>query len=266
MKYGFLGTGNMACAIINGIVQNGTDGSNIMLFNRTSEKAERISKQCGASVCQSQSELIKNCDVLIICVKPNVLDEIAPSVKADLNGKNILVISIAVGKSLEYLKNVLGEHPFARVMPNINARVLACESGICVSENCTSEQKDIVFKIFSSIGSVSEISEKLFGIFGVIAGSSPAFAYIYINALAKAAVKAGMPKSQATEIAAATVLGSAKMVLESGIHPNALADMVCSPGGTTIEGVCALEEYGFENAVTKAFDAILEKDRKISGK
>jgi pyrroline-5-carboxylate reductase len=151
-------------------------------------------------------------------------------------------------------------------MPNINAKVLASESGYCANENCTSEQKKMVYDMFSAVGSAIEIPEKFFSIFGVIAGSSPAFAYIYINALAKAAVKAGMPKAQAMEIAANTVLGSAKMVLESNEHPCKLADMVCSPGGTTIEGVCALDEMGFENTVIKAFDAVLEKDRKISGK
>jgi pyrroline-5-carboxylate reductase len=267
MKYGFLGSGNMASAIINGMIKNGfCKGYDILVFNRTVEKAEKLSKQCGVKVCSSQKELIENSDVFIISVKPNVLDEIASSIKADLGDRKPLIISIAVGKTLDYLKDNLGSKAIVRVMPNINAKVLASESGYCANGNCTPEQKKIVYDMFSAIGSAIEIPEKFFGIFGVIAGSSPAFAYIYINALAKAAVKAGMPKAQALEIAANTVLGSAKMVLESNEHPCSLTDMVCSPGGTTIEGVCALDELGFENTVIKAFDAVLEKDKKISGK
>lgn len=267
MKYGFLGSGNMASAIINGMIKNGfCKGSDILVFNRTSDKAQKLAEQCGVKVCLSQKELIENSDVFVISVKPNVLDEISLSIKEDLGNRNPLIISIAVGKTLEYLKNVLGNKPLVRVMPNINAKVLASESGYCANENCTTEQKKIVYDMFSAVGSAIEIPEKFFSIFGVIAGSSPAFAYLYINSLAKAAVKAGMPKAQALEIAANTVLGSAKMILESNEHPCRLADMVCSPGGTTIEGVCALDELGFENTVIKAFDAVLEKDRKISGK
>ena len=116
------------------------------------------------------------------------------------------------------------------------------------------------------MGSITEIPEGQFSIFGVIAGSSPAFAYLYIDSLARAAVKAGMPKDKALQIAAQTVFGSAKMVMESEEHPWKLVDMVCSPGGTTIEGICSLEENGFETAVHKAFDAVLAKDKLIRSK
>ena len=120
--------------------------------------------------------------------------------------------------------------------------------------------------MFQTIGTVAEVEESQVDVFSVIGGAAPAFAYLYIDALARAAVKAGMPKKQALEITAATVLGSAKMVLESGEHPWALVDQVCSPGGTTIEGVTALQANGFESTLCKAFDAVLEKDKKIAGK
>ena len=120
--------------------------------------------------------------------------------------------------------------------------------------------------MFSTIGSVIEISEEQFSIFSVIGGASVAFVYLYIDALSRAALKAGMPKKQALEITAQTVLGSAKMVLESGEHPWVLIDQVCSPGGTTIEGICSLEQNGFESTIVNAFDAVLQKDKWIGEK
>ena len=130
-------------------------------------------------------------------------------------------------------------------MPNINAKVGCATSAFCTTETVSDEQKAIVKKLFSTVGAVTELSEKMFSIHSVIGGAAPAFAYLYIDALSRAAVKAGMPKKQALELTAQTVLGSAKMVLESGEHPWELIDQVCSPGGTTIEGVCSLEAVSY---------------------
>lgn len=267
MIYGFLGTGNMASAIIRGMVKGGYKGSSINVYNITRAKTEKLAEECGVKVCNSQSQLIEESDVLILSVKPQVLTGLMKSIKADLTGRKHLIISIAVGKTLEFLEKGLGEdEAIVRVMPNINAKVLASTSGFCANDNVTDEQKEIVKDLFSQIGSVSEIPESMFSIFGVIAGSSPAFVYLYIDSLARAAQRAGMPKAQALEFAAQTVYGSAKMVMESGTHPWELVDMVCSPGGTTIEGVYALEDNGFEATVFKGFDAVLAKDKLIQTK
>ncbi|MBR5468281.1 MAG: pyrroline-5-carboxylate reductase [Firmicutes bacterium] len=268
MIYGFLGAGNMASAIIRGMVKGGFKGEEISVYNTTIAKSEALSKECGVDVCLSQKELIEKADVLVLSVKPQVLDKIADNIKIDLGGKKKLIISIAVGKTLEYLENALGnEQSIVRVMPNINAKVLASCSGFCTNKNVSAEEKAVVENIFSSVGSITEIPESQFSIFGVVAGSSPAFAYLYIDSLARAAVKAGMPKEKALRIAAHTVLGSAKMVMESAEHPWELVDMVCSPGGTTIEGICSLETNGFESTIHQAFDAVLAKDKLIqSGK
>ena len=148
-------------------------------------------------------------------------------------------------------------------MPNINAAVGEAVSAFCGNKNAT--EKDLAFaeNMCKSFGTAVSLPEKHFPLFGVIGGSSPAFAYMFIDSLARAAVKNGMPKNQALEICAQAVLGSAKMILESKEHPMELADKVCSPGGTTIEGVLSLRENGFEAAVARAVQAAVEKDKLL---
>jgi pyrroline-5-carboxylate reductase len=267
MNYGFIGAGNMASAIIKGMVKSGINSSDITVFNKSQQKADALKAECGVTVAGSQKELIESVDVIILSVKPQVLDNIIGTIKTDIGNKKPLIISIAVGKTIEYLEAGLGaDNSIVRVMPNINAKVLMSTSGYCPNTLVTTEQEQIVEKLFATVGSVTKIPETMFSIFGVIAGSSPAFAYLYIDVLARAAQRAGMPKKQALEIAANTVLGSAKMVLESSEHPWELVDQVCSPGGTTIEGIYALEDNGFESTIVKAFDAVMAKDKAIQGK
>lgn len=269
MKFGFIGAGNMAGAIIKGMTigTKSYKGEDICITSKTVTSAEKLANACGATAFNRMDSVVLCSDVLVLAVKPHVLAEILPAIKEDIVRKKPLVVSIAAGKPLDYLASLLPEGtPIVRVMPNINAKIGAATSGMCVNEYVTEEQKKIVKEVFETIGAVIEVEENHFGIFTVLAGSAPAFAYLYMDALARAAVKAGMPKKQALEIAAATVEGSAKMVLESGEHPMALVDQVCSPGGTTIEGVAALQASGFEATLTQAFDAVLEKDNRIAGK
>ncbi len=266
MNYGFIGAGNMASAIIKGMTigTKSFDGKNIYACALHKSTTDKLAEECGIISCSSASEVIAKSDVLILAVKPAVLADVVPPVKNEILQKKPLVISIAAGKTLSYLKELLGDElAIVRVMPNINAKVGCSTSGFCTTENVFPEQKEIVKALFETIGSITEIPEKLFGIHGVLGGAAPAFAYLYIDALARAAVKAGMPKKQALELTAQTVLGSAKMVLESGEHPWALIDQVCSPGGTTIEGICSLEANDFEATLHKAFDAVYEKDKRL---
>ena len=269
MKFGFIGAGNMAGAIIKGMTigTNSFDGKDIFITSKTVTSAQKLADICGAVAVETAAEVAAESDVLVLAVKPHVLASVVPALQEEIEGKKPLVVSIAAGKTLDYLASLLpAGTPIVRVMPNINAKIGAATNGMCVNEYVTEEQKKIVKEMFETIGTVIEVDENHFGIFTVLAGSAPAFAYMYMDALARAAVKAGMPKKQALEIAAATVEGSARMVLESGEHPMALVDQVCSPGGTTIEGVAALQANGFEATLTKAFDAVLEKDNKIAGK
>lgn len=266
MNYGFIGAGNMASAIIKGMTigTKSFDGKNIYACALHKSTTDKLSEECGINSCKNASEVIEKSDVLILAVKPAVLADVVPPIKNKILRKNPLVISIAAGKTLAYLQDLLGnELAIVRVMPNINAKVGCSTSGFCTTDNVFSEQKEIVKVLFETIGSITEIPEKLFGIHGVLGGAAPAFAYLYIDALARAAVKAGMPKKQALDLTAQTVLGSAKMVLESGEHPWELIDQVCSPGGTTIEGICSLEENEFESTLHKAFNAVYEKDKKL---
>lgn len=265
MKYGFIGAGNMAGAIIKGMTigTNSFKGQDIYVTSKTQITAEVLSKECGVHAV-TLKEIAKECDVIVLGVKPNVLADILPDVKESCGEKKPLFISIAAGKPLTYFEEFFDPGTaIVRVMPNINAKIGASTSGYCCNAHVTPEQIKIVTDMFSTIGSVMEIPEKQFSIFSVIGGASVAFAYFYMDALSRAALKAGMPKKLALEITANTVLGSAKMILESGEQPWPLIDQVCSPGGTTVEGVCTLEENGFGSTLVKAFDAVLEKDKKL---
>ena len=266
MNYGFIGAGNMVSAIVKGMTigGGGFQGKNIWITSKTVTSAKQLAEACSAQACQTAQEVIGHSDVVVLGVKPHILMEILPELQAAFAEKKPLVVSIAAGKTLEDLAARLPEGTrIVRVMPNINAKIGASTTGICHNAAATKEQITIVREMFSTIGSVAEIPEEQFGIFSVIGGASVAFAYLYMDALARAALKAGMPKKQALELVAQTVRGSAEMVLQSGEAPWPLIDQVCSPGGTTIEGVAALEERGFAAALTAAFDAVLEKDRKI---
>lgn len=266
MNFGFIGAGNMVSAIVKGMTigTRSYDGNCIYITSKSGITAENLAKTCSAHFCKTTQEVIDASDVLILGVKPPVLAEILPDMKQAIQKKNLLVISIAAGKTLEYIGSLLSEKtPIIRVMPNINGKIGASTTGICKNDFVTNEQFETAKNMFSTIGTVQEITEQQFSIFSVIGGASVAFAYLYMDALARAALKAGMPKKQALEITAQTVLGSAKMILESGEQPWALIDQVCSPGGTTIEGICALEANNFESTLVKAFDAVLEKDKWI---
>lgn len=265
MTIGFIGGGNMAGAIIRGLLAASLyRPDEIFVTDITPERSRDCAGRLGVASADTAQELIERSDTVVLSVKPVVFSTLLPEIAAVVRARNPLMISIAAGKTLGFIEETLGFPPaLVRVMPNINAKVGASMSAFCGNENVTQEQKVLVSRLFSAIGQVRELDERFFSLFGVIAGSAPAFAYLFIDSLARAAVKNGMNKQTALEIAAQTVLGSAKLILESGEHPWALIDQVCSPGGTTIEGIAALQETGFETAVCKAVDAAVEKDGKL---
>ena len=266
MKFGFIGAGNMAGAIVKGMMASGAySGSDILLTSKTVTSAQKLAEDTGATALPTSQQVIAEADVLVLAVKPHVLPTLLPALQEEIAAKAPLVVSIAAGKTLPELAEMLPEGiPIVRVMPNINAAIGASTSGLCVNTRVTAEQKGLVRAMFETIGTVAEVTEEQFSIFTVLGGSAPAFAYLYMDALARAGVKAGMNKQQALQIVAETVLGSAKMVLESQDVPWALVDRVCSPGGTTIEGIATLQANGFESTIMKAFDAVLEKDLRMS--
>ncbi len=265
MKFGFIGSGNMASAIIKGAVLSGNFESNdIMSYDVDLEKPEKLSDSLGISAERDVNVMIEKSDAVILAVKPNVFSTLLPSVSEALSKRQPLIISIAAGKTIEFISSLLTfDAAIIRVMPNINATVGEAMSAYCFNSKVTDEQKSFAEKLCGSFGNVMCLPESSFPLFGVIAGCAPAYAYLFIDSLARAGVKNGMNKKDALKIAAQTVLGSAKMVLECNEHPWELIDRVCSPGGTTIEGVSSLLSDGFESAVMSSVDAALDKDKKL---
>lgn len=265
MKYGFIGLGNMTTAIIKGMCNSGDfDSSYIYGYNRTKSKTTKLATSYGIQATTSIEELMVNCDVIILGVKPQMLPDVLPEVKNHLQEKH-MIVSIAAGKNLNYFQGYLSEStPIIRVMPNINALIGASTSCYTSNEQVTDSQLRLITTLFETIGTIIEVPEHLFSIFTTIGGASPAFTYMYIDALARAAVREGMPKNMALDIAANAVLGSAKMILQSKEHPWALVDQVCSPGGTTIQGVSSLQSNHFETTIHDAVAAVTDKDRSLS--
>lgn len=262
---GFIGTGNMATAIIKGVLSSGMlKGEDIAVFDIAEDKSEALADVYGVKVLASEKEIAAKCDKVVLSVKPNIFPSLLGEIGSVLKESKPLIISIAAGKTIEFISECLDyEARIIRVMPNINAKVGAAVSAYCGNENTSDSDLSFVKELCESFGIAVNISENLFSIYSAIGGCSPAFAYMFIDSLARAAVKNGMTKAQALEVAAGAVLGSAKMILQSGEHPWALVDQVCSPGGTTIEGVAALQGEGFESIVGKAVEAAYNKDKSL---
>lgn len=264
MKYGFIGLGNMASAIIEGMAASGKfREDNLFGFNRSSTKTMALKKKHGIIPCGSALDVAQRAEVIVLAVKPqtmeSVLSEIAPAITPEKT-----VISIAAGKTLDWYEERLCEGAaVVRVMPNINAKVKAAVTALCGGKNAEERHIKIADGIFSTVGKTYVIPEAQFDAFSAIGGSSGAFVLLYIDALAEAGVKAGFSRPMAQELAAATVVGSGLLCMNTPTHPIELMDSVCSPGGSTIEGVCKLKELGFESAVQQATAAVIEKNSRL---
>lgn len=263
MKIGFIGCGNMASAIINGIIDNkAVNSSDVYAYDIYEPAVNKAVESKQINACKSEIEVVKSSDIILLAVKPNVQASVLNTIDGEVGDK--LLISIAAGKTIEFIEsNLKCKAKIVRVMPNINAKVGEAISAYCFNELVNDDDKANVELLLNAIGKVLCLDESFFPLFGVIGGCGPAFAYMFIDAMARAGVKNGMKKSDALKISAQTVLGSAKMILESGEHPWQLIDNVCSPGGTTIEGVTSLQADGFEAAVHNAVDKALDKDKKL---
>lgn len=260
---GFIGAGNMATAIIRGVIASGfIPASEICIYDTSKSRCKMLEDEFKVVIADSGKEVCEKSNQIVLAVKPNVLANVLNSLKDVCENK--LFISIAAGKSLSFLEENLSDNAkIIRVMPNINAVVGEAISAFCVNKNVEDEDKCFAQKLLSSFGKALELDEEKFSIYSAIGGCSPAFVYMFIDSMARAAVKNGMTKADALKVSAQAVLGSAKMVLESENHPWDLVDKVCSPGGTTIEGVAALEENGFQSAITKAVEASYNKDKRL---
>ncbi|MDE6124692.1 MAG: pyrroline-5-carboxylate reductase, partial [Eubacterium sp.] len=251
MSIGFIGCGNMATAIIKGITESGVINSNeVYAYDPAEICIKNAVSKYSINSCSSANEVVKLCEYVVLAVKPNMITSVLNEINIELEEYDTVLVSIAAGKTIGFIRdNLSHDNKIIRIMPNINAKVAAACSAYCASDKVTDEEKKKIEKIFGAVGEIMELPESSFPLFGVLAGCSPAFVYMFIDALARAGVKNGMKKDTALKIAAQSVMGSAKMILESGTHPFELIDQVCSPGGTTIEGVTSLQADGFEAAI-----------------
>lgn len=264
---GFIGLGNMAGAIIRGLRNSRAFSERKILgFDLDESKREMMAREMNVSITENTLAVAKSSDILVLAIKPQGFDELLPLIKPVLKAKQ-LIISIAAGKTLNYLERMLGEeHAILRVTPNINAKAGASMTAICKNEAVSEAQLEEGSAIFDAIGSVVVLKEDKMPAFSAIAGAGPAFAFTFIDALVTAGVRAGLPRDLAQQAAGAMLFGSAKLVAESGEHPRALVDQVTSPGGTTIEGTHALSRLGFEHAVQEAVKAVIEKETLLMRK
>lgn len=268
MKLGFIGAGNMAGAIIKGFVNNkSVSPSDIYFIRQDKEKQAQQEKELGIKGCDSYDSLIENSDVLFLGVKPIAFPTLLSQIANAVEKKNPLVVSMAAGLTTDSIQEMLGYNAkIVRIMPNINASIAMSTTSVCKNEFASDEDLKYILDLFSGIGLATDVAESQFAIFSAIAGCSPAYVYMFIDALARGAQKMGMNKKKALEIVASAVIGSANMYAKSQEHPQELVDKVCSPGGTTIEGVTTLEEYKFTAGIVKAVENSVLKDKALSKK
>lgn len=257
-RIGFVGTGNMGAALVKA-VRRGDYGA--YLYDKDAEKAKGLAVETG-SESLSLSELWDSCDYIFIGVKPNVLPLLAEELGSLSRDKSPVLISMAAGTSLERLEGLFGDRPIIRIMPNTS---VACGEGMvlwCANRRVDGEMKADFTDMMSRSGRLDLIPESMIDAASALSGCGPAFVYMFMEALADGGVHCGLPRDKATVYAAQTLIGAARTLLESGAHPEALKDAVCSPGGTTIEGVRTLENGGFRasamNAVVAAYKKTLE--------
>lgn len=265
MKITFIGAGNMGGAIIEGVVSNGiAKPQDITVADKNEDSLLLAAKKYGVNAEKDNKTAVKSADMLFLCVKPNVLYSVIDEIRETVS-KNTIIVSIAAGQSIKKITMAFGDETvkLVRVMPNTPALVGEGMAAVAPNDCMTDEDTAKVVDVFDSLGRAEIVNENLMDAVTAVSGSSPAYVFMFIEAMADAAVMGGMPRAQAYTFAAQAVLGSAKMVLDTGKHPGELKDMVCSPGGTTIDAVVVLEEEGMRNAVIKAMKACIEKSQSM---
>jgi pyrroline-5-carboxylate reductase len=262
---GFIGSGNMAQAMIGGIVKSQLVASeNIMASDPDAAKLEYLKSHYGITTVENNMDIAAASDILILAVKPFMYGAIIEEIK-DYVKEGVIIVTIAAGIDIAFVEKGFEKAvKVVRTMPNTPALVGEGMSALCRNSLVSSEELDLVVKIFESFGKAEIIEERLIDAIPAISGSSPAYVYMFIEALADGGVLQGIPRDKAYKLAAQAVLGAAKMVLETGEHPGSLKDKVCSPGGTTIEAVYTLEKNNFRGAVISAMESCTEKALKMS--
>lgn len=256
---GFIGAGNMGYAMLKGALSS-ISPENVGVTDRSFDKAESIAQKTGVRHFESNADCVKNCKYVVFSIKPQVYENVVDEIRKYVDDSKI-IISLAPNVSIEMLNGMFGKNVrVVRLMPNTPALVGEGMTGYCYDDALfNEEEKTFLADLFNSFGKAVKVSEKIMSAVVCASGSSPAYVFMFIEALADSVVKYGMSRDDAYTFVAQTVLGSAKMVLESGEHPGVLKDRVCSPGGTTIRAVEKLEECGLRNALFKATEACYNK-------
>ena len=265
---GFLGVGNMGGAILKGYAEKcrGTEEPpRLLAYRRDQQKLEALCSETGAEAAGSTEELVRESDILVLGIKPYHFEDMMPVIAASFTKDKILV-SMAAGITMAYMASFVGEDAkIVRIMPNTPAMVGCAMTAVCRNAQVSDEEFMPLMDMFRAIGKAEEVDEELIHCVIGISGSSPAYTYMYIEALMNAAVRHGMPEEKARIFAAQAVLGAAKMVLEDTESPEQLRINVCSPGGTTLKAVDVLMEKEFREIVEEAFDAAVARSIEMSG-
>jgi pyrroline-5-carboxylate reductase len=264
LRIGFLGAGRMATALARGWLHAG-----LVMVDRISasdpipEARSRFAQETGTSSLEANGAVVQRSDVLILAVKPQSIPLLLAEIRPLLTARH-LVMSIAAGVSLSQLAEGLGpERRVIRVMPNTPCLVGASAAGYAAAATATAADCRLVDRLLSSVGKAFSLPEKLLDAVTGLSGSGPAYVFVMIEALSDGGVRMGLPRDVATQLAAQTVFGAAKMLLETGLHAGVLKDQVASPGGTTIAGLHALEKAGFRAAVMDAVEAATRRSAEL---
>ena len=261
MKIGFIGVGHMAQAIIKGFLQaKAVEPQDIFLHSAHLQNHEDFAKKYQLTVCSDNLEVVEKSDMVILAVKPDQKETVFSEINATLQHQNKPLLSLLSGVKLQQLEQLTTTKlPIVRVMPNLNVQIGQGLTALAANEIAQPAILAQVKQLFARVGTALILPETDFQAFATLAGSAPAFVYLMIDALAHAGVKYGLSKDEAVKIVSQMVSGSAQLVQRSDQHPWALIDAVASPGGSTIAGVLALQEAGFEAALTKAVDATIAR-------
>ena len=259
---GFIGCGNMGGAMMKGIIDSKVcEPKNVITSDMSKDALEKKAEELKVNITLDNKEAAKFADILFLSVKPQYYEAVISEIK-DVVDDKMIIVTIAPGKTLEWLLATFGkELKIIRTMPNTPAMVSEGMMGMCPNKNVTADEVELVREICDGFSKTEIVSENLMDVVTAVSGSSPAYVFMFIEAMADAAVAGGMARNQAYKFAAQAVLGSAKMVLETGKHPGELKDMVCSPAGTTIQAVRVLEEKGMRSSVFEAMMKCIDISR-----
>ncbi|NLK21719.1 MAG: pyrroline-5-carboxylate reductase [Epulopiscium sp.] len=262
-KIGFIGAGNMGYAMMKGLL-NYKGNENIIFTDVCTKRIQLVKENLHIESVTNNKELIEKTKYIVLAIKPQYYSSVLKEIKGILTSNHV-VISIAPGITIDYIKSQLKEDiRVVRAMPNTPALIGEGMSVISFSKDLFEDkERNEVHRVFSTFGKVEEIEESLMDAVVPISGSSPAYVYMMIEAMADGGVLAGLPRELSYKLAAQTVMGSAKMILETKAHPGELKDAVCSPGGTTIEAVATLEKLGFRSSIIEAMKECMRKTKSM---